>query len=249
MAVAAAQEHEELNTDRDAFTPATRTVERGRVLNEMSYVHIDNRGTPDTNSLPELLVRWGAFERLELRFGFNYEAGSGGSVVTPVEGDEGLAGDRIEKESSFLYGLKLWVTDQEGWVPRSSVIVEAFTPVSGELFGTEPAATYAFGWEFFDEWRFDTAIRYVYSDSEEGFFNKWNPSLVLRAPVTSRWELHAEYFCTSTDGLEDNKVRPFIGPGTHFVITPRFEVGVRMGWGLTQDAANYFVDTGMAVRF
>ena len=39
------------------------------------------------------------------------------------------------------------------------------------------------------------------------------------------------------------------GPGTHFMLTPSFEIGCRMGWGLTRDAAGYFVDTGVGWRF
>jgi hypothetical protein len=33
------------------------------------------------------------------------------------------------------------------------------------------------------------------------------------------------------------------------MITPRFEIGARMGWGLTNDAAGYFFDTGVGMRF
>lgn len=246
---AAAAEIHGLQTDRDAFTPATTTIEAGRGLLEASYAWIDNRGTPATNSFPELLVRLGMTERLELRLGVNYEQGSGGSVVSAVEVGEGLIGEELESESNVLYGLKVFVTDQQGWVPQSSVLVEAFTPMSGDVWGTEPAVTSVFGWALPREWRFDAAIRYVSADSTEGRFDKWVPSAVLRMPVTQRWEVHAEWFGAWSAGLPDDTVRPFIGPGTHYLITPNFEVGCRMGWGLTRDAAGYFVDSGIGWRF
>jgi len=248
-APAAATEYHELHTDRDAFTPATTTVDAGHRLLEASYAWIDNRGTPATNSFPELLIRLGMTERLELRLGGNYEQGSGGSVVSAVEVGEGLIGEELESESNVLYGVKALVTGEEGWVPRSSVIVEGFTPTSGEVWGTEPAVTYAFGWALQRSWRFDAAIRYVYADSTEGRFDKWVPSAVLRMPITDRWEVHTEWFGAWTDGLVDDSVRPFIGPGTHYMITPTFEIGCRMGWGLTGDAAAYFVDSGVGWRF
>ena len=248
-APARGQELQELDTDRDAFTPATRPVAVGHVLMESSYAFIDNRSTPATNSFPELLIRRGATERFEWRLGLNYESGSGGSVVTAVEGGEGVEGDERTSESNILYGFKALVTEQGGWAPRSSVIIEAFTPLSGDVWGTEPAITYAFGWELPRAWRLDAAIRYVLADSAEGVFDKWLPSAVLRMPVTERWEVHAEWFGSWTDGLEDEKVRPFVGPGTHFMITPNLEIGCRMGWGLTQDAAAYFVDSGLGWRF
>lgn len=239
----------ELHTDRDAFVPSTRSVDLGHTLVEGSFTFIDNRGSPETYSFPEILVRRGMTERFELRFGVNYESGSGGSVVTPVETGEGLEGDVRERESNILYGCKLWLTDDDGWVPRSSLVVEAFTPLSGDVWGTEPSAMYAFGWALPGEWRFEALGRYVYADSAEGAFDKWNAAAVLRLPVTERFEVHAEWFTTWSAGLEDETVRPFVGPGMHFLVTPRFEIGARMGWGLSRDAASFFFDTGAAVRF
>jgi len=242
-------EFEELNTDRDAFTPATTTAKAGNVLTEASYVWIDNRGLPATNSYPELLVRIGVHERFEWRFGFNYEQNSGGSVVAAVEVGEPPRGGTGSEEANLLYGVKVRVTDQAGWLPRSAAIVEAFTPVYGDIWGTEPSATYAFGWALPAEWQFDTAIRYARAESEEGWFDRWMPSTVLRIPVTERLEVHAEWFGSWTQGLAEDTLQPFAGPGTHFMLTPTFEIGCRTGWGLTRDAAGYFVDTGVGWLF
>jgi uncharacterized membrane protein YfcA len=242
------KEIRDLDADRDAFTPTTITVEPGHALIETAYTFIDNREGPETHSFPELLLRKGLTERLELRLGANQEIGSGGSVVTAIETGEGL-GEELSAETSIFYGLKARITDQADWMPRSVVIVEAFTPVAGDVWGTEPVASIVWGWELPEHWRFDAAFRYVYADSEEGTFDKWQPSVVLRMPTTERFEVHAEWFGTWTDGLEDDTVRPFAGPGFHWVLGEGFELGVRMGWGLTHDAANYFVDAGTAYRF
>jgi hypothetical protein len=239
-------EFRELDADRDAFTPTTHTVERGHALTETAYTYIENRTGPATHSFPEQLVRAGITDRFELRFGVNYEAGSGGNVVTPVETGEGLKEGEFSTEASLMYGCKALVTEQEGWLPRSVGIIEAFTPTAGEVWGTEPAATYAFGWALTEGHRFDAAIRYVYADSEEGTFDKWMPSVVLRWPITERFELHGEWFGTWTRGLEDETVRPFLGPAGHYLITPGLELGLRVGWGLTRDAANFYSDVGFA---
>lgn len=245
---AGAVEYPELDTDRDAFTPATTTALVGTVITEASYVWIDNRGTPATDSFPELLVRLGTREWFEWRLGFNYEQGSGGSVVSAVEVGEAPLAEEGGSEASILYGCKARLSDQDGWIPRSAAIIEGFTPVAGDVWGTEPVVTYAFGWELDAQWRFDTAIRYAYADSEEGRFDRWMPSVVLRMPVTPRFEVHAEWFGSWSEGLPDDTVRPFAGPGMHFMLTPRLELGCRMGWGLTRDAAGYFVDVGIGWR-
>lgn len=243
------QEYRELDADRDAFTPVTHTVERGHALVETAYTYIENRTGPATHSLPELLVRAGILDRVELRFGVNYEAGSGGSVVTAVESGEGVGGGEFTTEASLLYGLKAVVSEQDGWLPRSVGIVEAYTPTAGHVWATEPAATYAFGWELDEGQRIDAGIRYVFAASEEGTFDKWMPSMVLRWPMSERLEVHAEWFGAWTDGLEDEKVRSFAGPGGHFVLFPGGELGYRCGWGLTEDAANFYSDVGFAMRY
>jgi hypothetical protein len=239
----------DLHTDRDAFTPSTATVPVGTLLSEGSYVFIDNRSGPDTNAYPELLCRLGSTERFEWRLGVGYVDNAGGYLVTNAEGNEGRGDSTIAYETSVLYGFKALVTEQVDWLPESCLIAEAFTSVYGEVSGTVPAITYAWGWKSEQAWRLDAALRYVYAQGRVVWFNKWQPSVVLRVPVTERWEVHAEYFSTFTDGALDNAVVPFLSPGTHYNLTKNLEVGIRVGWGLNQDAANFFSDAGFGWRY
>ncbi|MEI6239776.1 MAG: transporter [Planctomycetia bacterium] len=247
----------DLHTDRDAFTPATVCIPSGTVLTEGSYVFIDNQTGLPTNSYPELLWRIGATSRFEWRIGVNYSVGTQGNVVTSVEvGELPLSGNSLY-ESNLLYGFKMAVTQQIGLLPESCFIMEATTPTFGELFGTSPVATYVFGWELpatlafpaAEPWRVDAAIRYAYAEAETNWFSRWGPSVVLRMPVTDRWEVHAEYFGTFTQGLVDDSSRSFFSPGTHYLLTDTFEVGLRVGWGLGNDAANFFSDAGFGWRW
>jgi hypothetical protein len=239
----------ELHTDRDAFTPSTFCIDPGTALWEMSHVYIDNREGLPTNSYPELLCRIGRSEWFEWRLGVNYSVGSQGNVVTSVEAGELPFGGNALYESNFLYGFKLKTSRQEGLLPESCFIMEATTPMYGEEFGTEPVATTVFGWEFPAGWRCDAAMRYAYAESDTAWFSRWGPSVVLRLPVTERWEVHAEYFGTFTQGLIDDVNRPFLSPGTHLILGENMELGLRVGWGLTADAANFFSDAGLAIRY
>jgi len=74
-------------------------------------------------------------------------------------------------------------------------------------------------------------------------------TVVARIPVTRRFEVHAEYFGTFTQGLLDDVNRPFFSPGMHLIIGENAELGLRVGWGLTRDAANFFSDAGLAIRY
>lgn len=239
----------ELETDRETFTPATSTAGANLCITEWSYSYIDNRHLPDTDSLPELLVRYGIGPALELRVGWNWEAGGGGNVVSPIESSEGLIGRGFFTESHMLYGLKAAVSLQDGWIPRSCVILEGFIPTSGDAPASQPVATYAFGWLLPNSWRFDTAIRYAYGNEDNDAYNRWAPSTVLRIPLHERFQVHFGYFAVITQGSAVERSRAFVSPGAHYNFTPNLELGVRVGWGITPEAANFFANTGFGWRF
>ena len=245
----AAEEWGDLGTDRDAFTPNTHTIAPGTTLWEASYVYIDNQLGKPTNNYPELLLRIGQNNWFEWRFGFNYGVGSQGAIVTSVEVGEGQVGGRSLYESSILYGFKADISDQDGWLPESCFIMEASTPTYGDVFGTVPVATGVCGWQFAGGCRLDAAMRYAYSEGAIGWFDRWSPSVVLRVPVTERFEVHAEYFDTFTQRNLIDTNRAFFSPGTHYMLTKHCEIGLRVGWGVTRTAPDFFSDAGCGFRW
>lgn len=257
LSAIAGSDFPDLHTDRDAFTPSTRTVAPAAPLVETSYVYIDNPVGFPTNNYPELLLRVGTNDWFEWRLGVNYGVGSQGNVVTSVEVGDGTLDGSTLYETSILYGCKVKTSAQAGLRPDSCLIVEATTPAYGNVFGTSPVATFVTGWELpmgfatagEELWRIDAAIRYAYAEGLVDWFSRWTPSVVMRMPVTDRWEIHGEWFGNYTSGLTDNTVTPFFSPGTHYMLTKHVEIGLRVGWGLTADAAPFFSDAGLAVRW
>ena len=247
----------DLGTDRDAFTPCTHTIPAGSFLMEASSVYIDNRSGLPTNNYPEWLLRIGTTERFEWRFGVNYGVGSQGTIVTSVEVGEGTPDGSRLYESSLLYGFKLGVSAQDGWLPESCFIMEGTTPLKGDVLGTVPVATGAAGWELpvqfplrrAEPWRLDVAVRYAYSEGREGWFSRWTPSAVLRMPVTDRLEFHTEWFGSYPVNAPGRSGEPFFSPGMHVMLTRNLEIGVRVGWGLTSDTAPFFSDAGLGWRW
>jgi hypothetical protein len=247
----------DLGTDRDAFTPSTRTIAPGVALAESSHVYIDNRTGLPTNNYPELLVRVGATERWEWRLGVNYGVGSQGNVVTSVEVGEGTLDGSTLYESNVLYGFKLDLSDQDGWVPEGCLIMEGTTPTYGDIFGTVPVATLVGGWALplhvpwleDEPWRLDAALRYSYAEGHVEWFDRWTPSAVLRMPLRPRLEAHLEWFGSFTQGLADDLHQPFASPGFHVIIADDVELGLRVGWGLTRESAPFFSDAGLAIRY
>jgi hypothetical protein len=248
-------ERDEIETDRDSFTPATTTAGRGRLIVESAYSFIDNRRVKETHSVPELILRYGLTERVELRLGWNYEVGGAGGEVTGTGGSaagEILAGQPVRREYTLSYGAKVRVSDHRGWVPGSAVIVQGFTPTgggAGTTTATQLVATYVTGWELPNRWKLDAAFRYGFVSEEGDRFNHWAPSVVLKVPVGERWAAHAEYFGIFTTGKAENSTLHFFSPGVHYLVTPDLEVGVRVGWGLNDQSARFFSNTGFGWRF
>jgi len=242
------REDAELETDRDSFTPATSLVGRGWTMVESSYSFIDNRISPDSHSFPEILTRVGVSDWLELRLGWNYETGGGGAVSGSEIGGDEETGSR-ETETTFLYGFKVRLSEQDAWLPNSAVIVHASTPTSGPNSATQFVTAYVAGWTLPNEWSLDSSIRYVAADEEGDHFNQWAPSIVLKVPMGEQWKAHAEYFGNFSQNRANDTNGQYFSPGVHYLVTPNCEIGTRVGWGLNDDAADFFSNVGLGLRF
>lgn len=248
-------EPDEIETDRDSFTPATTLAGRRRLIVESAYSFIDNRGIKETHSFPELILRYGLTERVELRLGWNYEVGGAGNNVTGVDAsdeDPFAFQSRIEREYTISYGMKLLVTRQARWLPRSALIVQGFSPTGGSRGASTDSqliATYVAGWQLPNRWKFDVAIRYGTASEEGDHFHAWAPSAVLKVPIGEKWAGHVEYFGTFTTGKEQNSTKHFISPGLHYLVTRDLEIGFRLGWGLNDQSARFFSNVGVGWRF
>src|SRR5262245_16696502 len=223
----ARSEEEPIETDRDSFTPATTTAGRGRLIVESAYSFLDNRGVKETHSFPELILRYGLTERIELRLGWNFEVGGVGNDITGIDvGASDLPPEKkLERESNLAYGVKLLVTRNEGWVPGSALILQGFTPTSGKATDTQFVGTYVFGWELPYRMKLDAALRYGTGSEEEDWFNICAPSVVLKVPLGEKWNVHAEYFGIFSTAKEKEFTRHFVSPGVHYLVTENLEVG------------------------
>ena len=198
-----------------------------------------------------MLFRRGINKYLELRLGWNYEVGGGGNVVSGSSGEsaEGVDTSGLSRVQKLLYGLKVQVSEQKAWRPASIAIVQGYTPTGGDAKASQLLATYAFGWRLPNRWRWDSSLRFA-TDSDNGnVFEVWAPSSVLRVPLSERFQVHSEFFGLFSQDRASNFSRVFFSPGMHYLITPNLEVGVRVGWGLTNQSSPFFSNVGFAWRF
>ncbi|MCA9123138.1 MAG: transporter [Planctomycetaceae bacterium] len=231
-----------IETDRDSFTRSPRTVGAGRVVVEGSYTFMDQDAEFEGHLYPDLLARYGAKDWLELRLSWTYEVGKLHHLAA--------TGAERTEEGLLIYGAKTYLTDAEGWMPDSSLIVSGYTPTSGESNDTDFSLEYAFGWKSGEGWEIDGGLRWFTLADEEDHFTEWAPSVVVKGPVGSeRWLAHVEYFGLLSVDRDNNYVQHYAGPGIHHLITPDWEIGVRVFWGLSDDSANFICNAGSGLRF
>jgi hypothetical protein len=243
-------ESDEIETDRDSFTPATTTAGDRRLIVESAWSFIDNRTVPDTNSLPELVTRYGVNDWLELRLGWNWEAGGAANAISSSGGNlEETEAAAIERDSQLFYGLKAALTDQNDLRPQSALILQAGTPTFGHDTATQLVATYVAGWQFANRWKWDSALRYGYDSSAGDHFNLWAPSTVLKIPLGESWTVHGEYFGVMSQGRVRDRSQHYFSPGIHYLLTRDLEIGIRVGWGLNDQSADYFNNIGLGWRY
>ena len=243
------EEEDEIETDRDSFTPATTVAGWHRLIVESAYSFIDNRRVAETHSLPELVLRYGVSDWIELRFGTNYEIGGAGNPISANIPDDLEPGKGLEEEANVSYGIKFALTEQINWQPRTALLLSGFTPTAGEANDTHFVATYVGGWVLSNGWTWDSAIRYSTGSFEEDHFGVWAPSTVLKIPLDERWKAHIEYFGVFSAGRATESTQHFISPGIHYLITQDWEIGIRVGWGLNDQAPNFFANVGGGYRF
>jgi hypothetical protein len=110
---------------------------------------------------------------------------------------------------------------------------------------------YAWGWVLPNGWTLDQAFRFGTDRERDDGYTLWAPSAVLRIPLgrEKRWFTHVEYFGIMTRAKERDFSKQFIDTGLHYFITPNFEVGSVVAFGINDQTRGVFVNVGFGIRF
>ena len=129
------------------------------------------------------------------------------------------------------------------------MILQGYAPTSGKDNNTNLSAAHIIGWKLQNDCVWDSAIRFGTGAFEEDHFNTWSPPTVIKVPIGGRWNAHAEYFGVMTEGRDNESTQHFFSSGAHVLLSPDLEVGLRVGWGLNEQARAFFTNVGIGYRF
>lgn len=246
-----AEPPEFLETDANSFTFAVRTADKNRIIFESGYTNIRIGKSTTKQSFPESLVRYGLTDRLELRFGYNYETTP--TYRDAVEGD--IVGNfGINAQQQIYYGFKYQVSRQEKekqWQPTSAFLFQFHTPIASEQTHTQIRLGYALGWRLPNGWFVDTGFRYG-TDRELGYnYTLWAPSSVVKIPFgrRKRWYTQFEYFGIVSEYRPRNFSKQFVDTGLHYFITPNWEIGATVSFGINEQTRGTMINAGTGIQF
>jgi len=235
---------EPLVTDRPDFTEASSTVGRGVVQLESGYTYsYDNDGAiTKSHSYPEALLRVGTLaEWLELRMGWTY--GSTGVDTLRREGAEDL-----------YLGFKLGLTPQEGILPEMAIVPQATVPTGGSSFTSDevlPGVNWLYGWDITEclSTGGSTQMNRAIDEGSDEAYTEWAQSFTVNYSLATYATTYAEWFAFFPHSSETQQTEHYLNGGAALLITADVQWDFRVGLGLNDAADDYFVGTGLSLRF
>lgn len=234
-----------LVTDRPWFTNASQTVGRGVTQLEFGYSYItddDTSGNTDLHSLPELLIRRGFYrDWLELRLG--YSAATGDLNGTAVSGSRDL-----------YLGMKLGLTAQRGYLPQMALMPQMLVPTGDSSLTSDKTLgglNWLYSWDVNRSLQIggSTQFNRAIDDVSAVQYTEWAQSIVAKKQLTRTFRVYAEWFALIPNGATSNRTENYIDGGFTKLFSRNVQWDVRAGAGLNDEADDFFVGTGLSIRF
>ncbi len=244
-----------LITDRPDFTESTEAVPTGHVQLELGYTFSQDREGPvrvQDNTTPELLLRIGLAKNLELRIGWEGYTYSRVRTETKTK-----SGTTVESESRFqgsndlTLGFKLKLADQKGWLPHTGIIGEISVPTgsinqsSGDV---DPAIKFLWAYDLNDRYSVAGNLNVAVPSENDRRFIQASASLSLGVALTGRIGTYAEYF-GFYPGSNGTDASHSLNAGVTYLVQNNLQFDVRAGFGLNEEADDFFTGVGLSWRF
>jgi hypothetical protein len=246
---------EPISTDRPDFTEATSVVPRGRFQLEGGYTFTyDREGERRTrdHTFPEFLLRTGIATDWELRIGWEGFSLTEEVFRAPNEaGRRQIFHEHDDAGTDMSVGLKTHLLRQAGAVPELSVIgaVSLPTGAAGKTSGdVDPEVKLLWGYDLTEQLALAGNVNFGVPSDEEGRFFQSAASISLAYAPTDWLGTYVEYFGFYPSERGSDCAHTLNG-GFTFPITDDFQIDVRAGMGLNEEADDFFTGIGFAFRF
>jgi len=248
---------EPLVTDRPDFTEASSTVGRGVAQIEFGYTYT-------YDSTAGVSVRSQSFGEPLLRYGIlanwlEFRAALFPVVERTVQADPtlppGIARRNTTAGTEDLYlGFKIGLTPGDGHLPEMAVIPQMTVPTGSPAFTDDevlPGVNWIYGWELTE--RLSTAgssqINRVIDDGTGRAYLEFAQSWTFGYAITDNFGVYTEWFALIPHSADTAQPQHFFNFGFTYLINDDIQWDIRYGTGLNRAADDYFVGTGLSIRF
>lgn len=227
---------EEIVTDRPDATESSSVVQPGYVQVELGWLHSKNGGA-EIDQVPQTLIRIGLDERMEARLGWVGYVNGHASASAEGIGDGEL-------------GAKLYLAEENGLMPETALLGSITLPwgdsdVSNDdidpdirlCFSHTLSETFSLGYNLGAEWDTDHDLEprsFVYT-------------VALGAALTDSLGAYVESFGDIGIGASDDTHS--LDGGFTYLLQENLQLDILGGFGLSDDADDWFVGTGISYRY
>jgi hypothetical protein len=238
-----------LVTDRPDFTEASSTVGLGVAQIEFGYTYTYNAddGTTDrSQSLGEPLLRYGIFANwLELRI-----------ALFPVEQrltTAGRSNSTAGTEDLYL-GVKIALTPQECFLPEMAIIPQMTIPTGSNAFTDDevlPGVNWIYAWKINDfiSTAGQTQINRRVDGTTGRAYSEISQSWTVAYSLTDNLGAYTEWYVLAPHSADTDQTQHYFNGGFTYLISDDVQFDIRYGNGLNHAADDYFVGTGLSIRF
>lgn len=234
-----------LVTDRPHFTESSRPVGRGVWQLESGYTYWsdeDTAGNSDFHTFPELLIRHGFFrDWLELRLGYSATTGD-------------IDGVSVSGSDDLYLGMKIGLTAQKGLLPEMSLQPQMTVPTGDSTLTADTTlggVSWLYSWDLNCTTQLAGSTRYnrAFELTTSSEYNEWAQSVVLKKLLPWKTQAYTEWYGLIPDGALTQETEHYFAGGLKKLFGKNVQWDVRAGMGLNDAADDFFVGTGLSIRY
>ncbi len=237
-------ELEPIATDRPDFTETSSTVGLGVVQIETGYTFTEDDDLR-SHSWGEPLLRVGILANwLEFR-----------SAVFPTTQifDNGPVRQSDSGAEDLYLGFKLALMPQDGPLPEIAITPQMTVPTGSAAFTDNrvlPGANLLYGWDLNDQLSAGGSTQFNSSvDGTDNRYTEWAQSLTAGYSISEQVGSYVEWYALFPHGAANVDPEHYFNGGLTYRLTDDVQFDIRAGLGLNDAAEDFFVGTGLSVRF
>lgn len=229
------------------WTQKISRLARGRTQLEggYSYLRGSAEGSDGTqHAFPDLLLRFGLTDRLELRLGWP------GYIAS--DADDSTAGGWFSGTLDPNVGLAYDLWGQRGLLPQTAILAAVPVPLEGNPFALnslQPLTELMYLWQTSDRTAITGRSGFAIFDAAGDNYTQFQQSVSLDVALTERMGAFVSWDILANRGSWNDTSQHMAGGGLSLLLTKQFAISWRSAAGLNSAAPDFLNDIRFVYRF